>query len=101
MTTHALLKRGGVALGSIGAAAILYRRLLRRPIINWGASDAEANARLPGDELLVEADCVATRAITIDACGVRKLIHRPDLPRLQRDRIYAPHRLIHEYKAAA
>jgi hypothetical protein len=67
MTTHALLKRGGAALGSIGAAAILYRRLLRRPIMNWGASDAEANARLPGDELLVEADGVATRAITIDA----------------------------------
>ena len=66
-TTHALLKRGGAALGSIAAAAILYRRLLRRPIINWGASDAEANARLPGDKLLVEADGVATRAITIDA----------------------------------
>jgi hypothetical protein len=26
-------------------------------------------------------------------CGVRKLVHRPDLPRLQRDRIYAPHTL--------
>jgi hypothetical protein len=56
-----------VALGSIGAAAILYRLLLRRPILNWGATDAEANARLPGDELLEEADGVATRAITIDA----------------------------------
>ena len=67
MTTQALLKRGGVALGSIGAAAILYRLLLRRPIMNWGATDAEANARLPGDELLEEADGVATRAITIDA----------------------------------
>jgi len=67
MTTQALLRRGGVALGSIGAAAILYRLLLRRPILNWGATDAEANARLPGDELLEEADGVATRAITIDA----------------------------------
>ena len=35
MTTQALLKRRGVALGSIGAAAILYRLLLRRPILNW------------------------------------------------------------------
>ena len=26
-----------------------------------------------------------------DACGVRKLVRRPDPPRLQRDRIYAPH----------
>ena len=46
---------------------MLYRLLLRRPILNWGATDAEANARLPGDELLENADGVATRAITIDA----------------------------------
>jgi hypothetical protein len=66
-TARALLERGGVALGSIGAAALLYRLLLRRPILNWGATDAEAKARLPGDELLDKADGVATRAITIDA----------------------------------
>jgi hypothetical protein len=67
MTTQALLKRGGVGLGSIGAAAFLYQQLLRRPILNWGATDAEANARLPGDELLEQADGVATRAISINA----------------------------------
>jgi hypothetical protein len=61
------LKRGGVALGWIGAAALLYRMLLRRPILNWGATAAETESRLPGDELLEEADGVATRAITIDA----------------------------------
>jgi hypothetical protein len=66
-TARALLKRAGVALGSIGAAALLYRVLLRRPVLNWGATDAEADARLPGDELLEKADGVATRAITIDA----------------------------------
>jgi len=67
MTAPAFPKRGHVALGSIAFAAILYRLLLRRPILNWGATHAEANARLPGDELLEEADGVATRAITIDA----------------------------------
>jgi hypothetical protein len=67
MTAQALPKRGRVALGSIAVAAMLYRLLLRRPILNSGATDAEANARLPGDELLEEADGVATRAITIDA----------------------------------
>ena len=67
MPAQVLLKRGGVALASIAAAASLYQLLLRRPILNWGATDAEANARLPGDELLEEADGVATRAITIDA----------------------------------
>ena len=66
-TARVLLKRSGVALGSIGAAALLYRVLLRRPILNWGATDTETTARLPGDELLEDADGVATRAITIDA----------------------------------
>ena len=67
MTAQRCPKRGGVALGSIAVAAMLYRLLLRRPILNWGATDAEATARLPGDELLEDADGVATRAITIDA----------------------------------
>jgi hypothetical protein len=56
-----------MALGSIGATALVYQLLLRRPILKWGATDAEARARLPGDELLEEADGVATRAITINA----------------------------------
>jgi hypothetical protein len=45
---------------------------LRRPILTWGASDAEASARLPGDELLADPDGVATRAIEINApaCAV-------------------------------
>ena len=51
----------------LGAAATLHRLLLRRPILNWGATDGEADARLPGDELLEQADGVATRAITIKA----------------------------------
>ena len=38
-----------------------------RPILNWGATPGEADRRLPGDELLEDADIVATRAITIDA----------------------------------
>ena len=62
-----MLRRRVVGLGSIGAAAMLYWVLLRRPILNWGATRAEAQARLPGDELLEDADGVATRAITIDA----------------------------------
>ena len=52
------------------AAAVLaavYDRFLRRPILSWGASRAEAAARLPGDELLADADGVATRAIEIEA----------------------------------
>ena len=67
MTTPRTLLRLALVLGPITAAAVLYRLLLRRPILNWGATDAEANARLPGDELLEHADGIATRAITINA----------------------------------
>jgi hypothetical protein len=49
------------------ALSAFYWALLRRPILTWGATGTEATARLPGDELLEEADGVATRAISIDA----------------------------------
>jgi Polyketide cyclase / dehydrase and lipid transport len=45
----------------------LYLRFLREPILTWGATDEEGDARLPGDELLEDADGVATRAVEIDA----------------------------------
>ena len=51
----------GVALG------VAYVRFLRSPILNWGATSAETDARLPGDELLADPDTVATRAIDINA----------------------------------
>jgi hypothetical protein len=54
------------AAATIGAA-FLYPKLLRKPILTWGATADEAAARLPGDELLEDADGVATRAITINA----------------------------------
>jgi hypothetical protein len=54
-------------LALLVATALLYRRSLRRWILNWGATEEEANARLPGDELLEGADGTATRAITIEA----------------------------------
>jgi len=56
----------GVA-AALAAAALLYRTLLRRRILTWGSTAEEAGARLPGDELLEDAEGVATRAITIDA----------------------------------
>jgi hypothetical protein len=41
--------------------------VLREPILTWGATNAQAAATLPGDDLLVDADGVATRAILIAA----------------------------------
>jgi len=58
-----LLFSAGALIGS----AALYRRFLREPILTWGATRDEAGRRLPGDELLEQADGIATRAITIDA----------------------------------
>ena len=52
--------------GALGLL-VLYRMLLRRSIMTWGATADEAAARLPGDELLEDADGVSTRAISIAA----------------------------------
>jgi hypothetical protein len=49
------------------AGAAAYAAVLRPRIMTWGASPAEAAARLPGDELLEDADGVSTRATTIAA----------------------------------
>jgi hypothetical protein len=56
-----------VAFAVPGVVGLLYARRLRRRILTWGTTEAEAGARLPGDELLEDADAVATRAITIEA----------------------------------
>jgi hypothetical protein len=63
MRFKTLARTTAAAVGS----AFLYRKFLRQPILTWGATADEAAARLPGDELLENADGVATRAITIDA----------------------------------
>jgi hypothetical protein len=64
--------RGRIVIGVAGLAASvateqLYRRYLRSWVLTWGATAEEASRRLPGDDLLVPADIVATRAIGIDA----------------------------------
>ena len=64
LTTHR--SRGRTAAGFLAALAALYP-FMRRPILTWGATTEEARSRLPGDDLLEEADGVSTRAITINA----------------------------------
>ncbi len=58
--------RGRTTVAFLAALVALYP-LMRRPILTWGATTEEAGSRLPGDELLEEANGVSTRAITIDA----------------------------------
>lgn len=58
------IRRTALMLAALG---FLYSRFVREPVLTWGATEAEASSRLPGDELLEEADGVATRAIEIAA----------------------------------
>ena len=55
------------AIAGLVCGAVAYGLLLRHRVLTWGATENEAVAQLPGDELLMDADGVATRAITIDA----------------------------------
>ena len=61
---------GRRAAAALVLLAALYP-FLRRPILTWGATAAEAASRLPGDELLEDADGVSTRATTIHAPAER------------------------------
>lgn len=60
-------RRLAVALLAAVALGLLYFRLLRRPVLTWNATAAEADGHLPGDELLPHPDGSSTRAISIDA----------------------------------
>ena len=61
------MKRLFTLVAGLAGAAVLYDGFLRRPILNFGARPDEVERVLPGDELLEDADVVATRAITIVA----------------------------------
>jgi hypothetical protein len=52
---------------SVGGAVTLGVALVRARYLRWGATDAELNVGLPGDELLGAADLTATRAVTVRA----------------------------------
>jgi hypothetical protein len=61
------IKRLACTTAVVAGVVLLYWKRLRQPILTCGATAEEAEARLPGDELLEDADGVTTRAITIDA----------------------------------
>ena len=52
--------------GAVGLGA-LYVLVVRPRLARWGATDAEATRRFPGDGVVPGRAYVATRAITIDA----------------------------------
>jgi hypothetical protein len=57
-------------LASVSLAVVCYLAYVafgRRRVLNWGATETEASARMPGDELLESADGTSTRAIAVAA----------------------------------
>ena len=60
LDAHAIVLGGAMAVG----VALLRDRYFR-----WGASGEEANALLPGDDLVPDANVTATRAVTVRAAA--------------------------------
>ena len=51
----------------LSGVALAYRKFVRPGVINWGATEAEAQSALPGDDILSDVNLQTTRAVTIDA----------------------------------
>lgn len=56
-----------VSAGSVGAALAAYAFLIRPWHLKWGATEAELEEPLPGDDVLPHPSQQATHAITINA----------------------------------
>jgi hypothetical protein len=62
------MKSQATRAGAVGAFLIgLYAVVFRRLQLEWGATTEEARSGLPGDDLLPNADLIATRCIRIMA----------------------------------
>jgi hypothetical protein len=57
--------RYAIRATAIGSAAAAYIYLARPRLLRWGATAQEVDGPLPGDDLIANADVIATRAITI------------------------------------
>ena len=68
MSTRGKLVAASLAgVAATAAALVAYPMFGRRRCLQWGATDEEASADLPGDDLLAAPDILSTRAITINA----------------------------------
>jgi hypothetical protein len=60
-------KPAGAVLAMLAGVAVAYFGFLRRWHMTWGATAQEADGQVAGDELMPDADIVATRVVEIDA----------------------------------
>ena len=58
---------GGIGDVLVGLPRFLGAPLVRRRHLRWGATDAEVDGDMPGDEIVPQAGFCATRAVTIEA----------------------------------
>ncbi|MFN8597993.1 MAG: SRPBCC family protein [Anaerolineae bacterium] len=65
--TTSPFKRVWQLVNLVGGFTTLYFMVIRPWHLKWGATPAEVDRALPGDELIPEAKINATHAITIDA----------------------------------
>lgn len=61
----------GAAVVTVGGAVAAYALFGRRRQLHCGATDEETRRSLPGDELIADADLVATRGITVHTTAER------------------------------
>lgn len=54
-------------VAGVGAGVVLYWFALRPWFLRWGATAAEIEASLPGDDVILQPHHVATRSVTINA----------------------------------
>lgn len=64
-------RRFAASAGAIGIAAAAYVLLARPRQLRWGATGQECEASMPGDDLIVNPDLTATRAIAVAASADR------------------------------
>ena len=60
-------KPAGAVLAMLAGVAVAYFGFLRRWHMTWGATAQAAGGQVAGDELMPDADIVATRVVEIDA----------------------------------
>jgi proline iminopeptidase len=65
--TPRALRAASRALGSVALLNVGYRALLQPRLATWGASEEEAHATLPGDDVLPVGATTSTMGTTIDA----------------------------------
>jgi hypothetical protein len=56
-----------IIIGVVGVAAVVYPLFIRPRQLRWGATQAEVDQKMPGDDIVIQPNFMATRAVTVNA----------------------------------